>query len=98
LFPPPQASQRESETHRGRHYATSQTTLETNLALLEVAAHYEAQLSAVGGLGQRGHDGPLAWSTWNFNQSGQETQGVFAVLRIQANPQKYFLFIRVNTN
>ena len=98
LISPPQATYRVGSTRQGKTDADSQATLEleTNLTLLDVSAHYEAQLSEVWMLNQSGHDGPLAWSLWSFNQSGQESRGVFVVLRTQENPQQYFLFVRAN--
>jgi hypothetical protein len=96
LLPPPQAHQWQRSASQGERYTDSLTILETNLALLDVAAHYEAQLPANWMLEQRGHDAPLAWSMWSFNELGQAARGIFFVLKIQDNPQQYFLFVRAN--
>ena len=65
----------------------------SDLEIAAIAAHYTRQLEAVGWTRHaEGQDGPLAWSTWTFqDDDGQNWQGWFFALRTSDQPGKYML-------
>lgn len=75
----------------------SQATVETEMDLAALAAHYAAQLEK--GDWTRtgeGQSGPLAWHTWTFQDADQEPwEGLFSLLKVPGKERKHLLTLYV---
>jgi hypothetical protein len=71
----------------------STATLETDLDLAALAAHYAGQLEKAGWKrAADGQSGPLAWHTWTFVDEDQEPwEGLFSIFAVPGKPRKHTL-------
>lgn len=83
IAPPPRSRQWPQGGHAGGDHANSSARLETDLDLPAVAAHYIGQLEKSGWQRHEvGENGPVAWSTWTFQDEDYELwRGLFVILR-----------------
>lgn len=83
IAPPPRSQQWPQGGNAGGDHVNSSARLKTDLDLPAVAAHYIAQLEKSGW--QRhdvGENGPVAWSTWTFQDEDHELWcGLFVILK-----------------
>jgi hypothetical protein len=97
LFPPQGANQQGGGGSGGTGSWYTSATLQSDLDIPELASHYHKQLVKGGwkmnGVGQ---DGPLAWSTWTF-QDEEKTpwNGLFFILKTPGKEGQYILEARV---
>lgn len=98
LFPPPGARQSGGGGGGGDDHWYSTATLETEADLPTLAAHYTAQLAGGGwALSGEGHAGPLAWSTWTFQDKENEPwRGLFFILDVPGKDRHYALELRID--
>ncbi|MFB8789788.1 MAG: hypothetical protein U7123_13255 [Potamolinea sp.] len=98
LTPPVNSKQFGQQSGSSGDNANSRTMLETNLDLLSVTAHYQAQLRQVGWTCfEQGQGGSLAWSTWRFRAQEEESwYGLFFVFKMTETPLEYLLQLQVN--
>ena len=80
-----------------RNGAHSETTLETNIDLSTLAAHYKTQLERAGCiLIEEGQKGPLAWNTWTLKDDDEQWHGFFFILKFL--DQEYYLYMRIKSD
>lgn len=93
LSAPPGAYQHGGGGSWGGDSVHSTATLETDLPLAHVTAHYAAQLEAAGwSRSSEGQSEPQAWSSWSFtDEEGQSWVGLFSMLQLPEAPRQYFL-------
>ena len=96
---PPRSTQQPGGGGGSNDHVSSQATLETDLDVPAVGAHYRQQLERAG-WEQRGagENGPVAWSAWTFNDDeGEPWSAMFAALQEQIDvPGHYQLWISAN--
>lgn len=74
--------------------AHSEITLETNIGLSTLVAHYKAQLEQAGCvLIEESQDGPFAWITWTLKDGDKQCHGFFMILK--ELDQEYYLNLRI---
>jgi len=97
LTPPPGARQNSGGGGGGSDQWYTSASLETELELAAVAAHYAQQLEGAGWTRREGgQSGPAAWSTWALRDAdGQDCRGMFFVLQEPDIQGQYYLYIRV---
>jgi hypothetical protein len=77
--------------------AYSEATLETNIDLSTLAAHYKTQLEQAGCvLAEEGQNGPLAWNTWTLKDDDEQWHGFFMILK--ELDQEYYLNMRMKSD
>ena len=77
--------------------AHSEITLETNIDLPTLAAHYKIQLEQSGCvLVEEGQHGPLAWITWTLKDKDKQCHGFFMILK--ELDQEYYLNLRMKSD
>lgn len=98
IKPPPHTNQQMRGSNSGPDHVDSRATLETDLDVPAVGAHYRTQLERAGWqLSGSGESGPVAWSTWTFNDDeGQPWAATFAAVRQANAPRRYDLWIGAN--
>lgn len=79
----------------GPDHVDSRATIETDLDVPAVGAHYQAQIQRGGWeLRDSGESGPVAWSAWAFtDQEGQPWTGIFTAVRQPGTPRRYHLYV-----
>lgn len=98
LEPPKGAKQQSGGGGGGGDSWHSNATLDTEMQLDALAAHYAAQLLK-GGWTQTGAgiSGPLAWSTWTFQDEENEPwNGFFYILKRPGKERQHVLEVRVD--
>lgn len=98
LYAPPDVRQQGGGGNNGPDYATSNARLEAlaELALADLAAHYDQQLAHAGWTRRDGGTaGPIAWSTWTFQHDERgPCRGMFLAVGDPDAPGLYDLYIR----
>ena len=92
---PPRSTQQPGGGGGSNDHVSSQATLQTELDMPAVGAHYRQQLERAG-WEQRdsGESGPVAWSAWTFkDDEGEPWSGMFAALQQADSPGCYQLWI-----
>ena len=100
LIPPlfaPQGARQQGGGGGGDQWHSS-ATLETDADLPELAIHYNSLLARGGWtLTGEGQAGPLAWSTWTFQDEEKEPwSGLFFILKVPGKERKFTLNIQIN--
>ena len=99
LIPPPRARQ-QGGGGSGGGMGNWQTTasLDTDLDLPTIATHYAQQLEKGGWTkSDEGFSGPLAWSTWTFqDEDKQNWNGLFFVLKVPGKQREHALEVRID--
>ena len=98
LFPPPGARQTGGGGGGGGDSWHSSAALETDADLPTLAVHYNGELARGGWtLSGEGLAGPLAWSTWTFQDEEKEPwRGLFFILDVPGKDQAYVLEVRID--
>jgi hypothetical protein len=98
LYPPKGARQQGGWGGGGSSHWHSNSTLEANADLPALAAHYNSQLAQGGWtLSGEGQSGPLARSTWTFQDEDKEPwRGLFFILGVPGKDRHYVLEIRID--
>lgn len=97
LVPPAGARQRDGSGGGGSDSWYSTATLEADVDLATLTAHYASQL-AQGGWTRTdaGSAGPVVWHTWTFQDEDKEPwYGMFFMLKLPGKEREYFLYIRI---
>lgn len=97
LVPPKGARQQNGGGGGGRDRWHSFAMLETDRDLVTLATHYPMQLEKGGwvrsGIGQ---DGPVAWSTWTFQDKEKEPwRGLFFIFKVPEREREYILEVMI---
>lgn len=79
----------------GPDHVDSRATIETDLDVPAVGAHYRTQIQRGGWeLRDSGESGPVAWSAWAFtDHEGQPWTGIFTAVRQPGMPRRYHLYV-----
>lgn len=98
LLPPTGSHQQGGGGGGGSDRVYSSATLESDLDLPTIMAHYVEQLTAADWTTvAQGIDGPMAWSTWTWqDQEGEPWQGLFFVMQWGA-ANNYFMEIHLRS-
>jgi hypothetical protein len=98
LYPPPGARQSGGGGGGSGDNWHSSAVLETDAGLPALAVHYNGQLARGGWtLSGEGLAGPLAWSTWTFQDKENEPwRGLFFILDTPGKDRHYVLEIRID--
>ncbi|HEX6107899.1 MAG TPA: hypothetical protein VFZ02_00705 [Ktedonobacteraceae bacterium] len=99
LVPPPGAHQLPGgggSSSSDSYYSTA--TLETDIDLATLSAHYATQLEKAGWVrSSEGLNGPFAWHTWMFQDEENEPwRGLFFVLKTPGLEREHLLNVRVD--
>lgn len=99
LMPPPGNTQNFDGGGSGGNYNSwySTATLDTDLELATLAAHYNSQLEKVGWqLSGQGVNGPVGWSQWTLkDKDGEDWQGQLLVYKNFDNARHHFLHVKI---
>lgn len=95
---PLHANQQGGGSSSSDNHVDSRATLETDLDVLAVGAHYRGQLERAGWqLNGSGESGPIAWSMWAFkDDEGEPWSATFVALRQPNAPRRYNLWLNAN--
>jgi len=76
----------------------AEVELKTELDSVTVEVHYSHQLKAAGWLRRDGgQSGPLAWSTWHYqDEGGQKWQGLLLVIALAEELDRQAVYLRVD--
>ena len=98
LEPPKGAKQQGGGGGGGGDSWHSNATLDTELQFDALVPHYAAQLAKGGWVRtDEGISGPLAWSTWTFQDEDKENwNGLFFILKRPGKERQYVLEIRID--
>jgi hypothetical protein len=99
LLAPVGAEQRSEGGGGGDEQAYSSATVQTDLDLPALGAHYARQLERAGWTRTgEGADGPTAWSTWSFaDDEGRPWRAVFVALRLPDIAGRPFLVLHAES-
>jgi len=100
LTPPAGARQMPQGGGGGSDNYYSNATLRTDLDPSVLGAHYAAQLRDAGWTAQgEGHEGPVAWSAWTFQDGdGEDWRGLLFALRRPEAGGEYVLYLRADAS
>ncbi len=95
IEPPIGAKQISGGGSAGEDQVGARASLETDLDLATVVAHYAQQLVNGGWVqGETGQEGPLVWNTWTFQDEENEPwRALFFILKRPDIPQRYTLYL-----
>jgi hypothetical protein len=98
LMPPKGAKQQGGGGGGGGDSWRSSATLDTDMELTALSTHYAAQLAKGGWVRtDEGKTGPLAWSTWTFQDEDKETwNGLFFILKRPGKERQHVLEVRID--
>lgn len=98
IMPPPHSTQQGGGGGSSDNHVDSRATLDTNLDVQAVGAHYRTQLERAGWqLSASGESSPVAWSTWTFKDDDTEPwSATFAALQQAHAPRRYDLWLSAN--
>ena len=82
----------------GPDMGESHATIETDLDVPAIGAHYQAQLERAGWTGRgNGTSGPIAWSAWDFkDEAGEPWTAVFTAVQRPDVPRRFHLWLRAD--
>jgi hypothetical protein len=95
---PPKGAKQQGGGGGGGDSWHSNATLDTEMQPDALAAHYAAQLAKGGWVRtDEGIAGPLAWSTWTFQDEDKETwNGLFFILKRPGKERQHVLEVRID--
>jgi len=100
LTPPAGARQMPQGGGGGSDSYYSNATVRTDLDPSALGTHYAAQLGDAGWTAQgEGHEGPVAWSAWTFQDGdGEEWRGLLFALRRPEAGGAYVVYLRADAS
>jgi hypothetical protein len=97
IEPPAGAQQMGGGGSGGEDSFYSLATVETDMDLSSLAAHYAAQLEKAGWTRtDAGQSGPLAWHTWTLQDEEQEPwDGLFSIMKVPGKERRHMLSLSI---